>query len=268
MATISCITTMYNQWETSLEHLWHLSTLNNIEDLEIIAVDDGSTDQTKDGLAKFMANAPYDFDYVSFKENRGLSAAINAGIKAASGKIICLWSNDVLPAPNCLEILYEFLYRNPHFGMVEGTMVLERQMSKESFFQNYKNQDFHNNIKTLPELLLWGNNQPYFIWKDVIDEIGMFDENYYPMAYEDWDYCIRLAQAGYLFGQNTRAFLFHYESLTKKAIVSSGERPGYEAINRRKFYDKWNWLFQKYNAEFGDFLLDALYVEGMERKHG
>jgi O-antigen biosynthesis protein len=266
MATISCITTMYNQWETSLEHLWHLNTLHNLEDVEVIAVDDGSTDGTKKGLAKFMSNAPYDFEYVSFKENKGLSAAINAGIRASTGKLICIWSNDVLPSPHCLEILFEFLYRNPDYGMIEGTMVLERQMSKTDFFNNYMNKDFHNNIRNSGEVLLWGNNQPYFLWRDVVDEIGLFDENYYPMAYEDWDYCIRLAQAGYKFGQNTRAFLFHYESLTKKAIVTSGTHPGYEMVNRRKFYDKWNWLFQKHGAEFGDTLLNALYAEGVEKK--
>ena len=65
-----------------------LSSLNDsrfIDDIEVLIVDDGSTDHTKDIALKYQNIAPDTFKYVK-KENGGHGSTINKGIELASGK--------------------------------------------------------------------------------------------------------------------------------------------------------------------------------------
>ncbi|OGS36531.1 MAG: hypothetical protein A2506_02595 [Elusimicrobia bacterium RIFOXYD12_FULL_66_9] len=61
-----------------------------MDDVEIIAVDDGSTDCSREVLARFAPRVRT----VLLSENRGQAAAFNAGFSAASGDILCLLDSD------------------------------------------------------------------------------------------------------------------------------------------------------------------------------
>lgn len=77
------------------------------DDIELVCVDDGSTDASRSILERFAAVEPR-LKVVS-KENGGLSSARNAGIKAASGEIVCfLDSDDVLAEGACEVLAREF----------------------------------------------------------------------------------------------------------------------------------------------------------------
>lgn len=65
-----------------------LSTLNDkrlIEDIEVLIIDDGSKDHTKNIALKYQAIAPETFKYIA-KENGGHGSTINKGIELAKGK--------------------------------------------------------------------------------------------------------------------------------------------------------------------------------------
>src|SRR5262245_24730960 len=70
--------------------------------LEIIVVDDGSTDDTPERLAPYL-------DRIVFlgQENRGVSAARNAGIQAARGNLIAFLDSDDVWHPRKIEIQAE-----------------------------------------------------------------------------------------------------------------------------------------------------------------
>ena len=82
-------------------------------DMEIIVVDDGSTDNTKDMLASYM---PY-IRYV-YQENRGLSGARNRGIAEAKGEMIAFLDADDLWLPQKIEVQVECLRCLPQVGLV------------------------------------------------------------------------------------------------------------------------------------------------------
>src|SRR5262245_27326295 len=68
------------------------------DDFEIIIVDDGSTDSTKEVIRRF--DGPINYLY---QENRGLSCARNRGFDASSGDYVCFLDSDDVWNPRMLE---------------------------------------------------------------------------------------------------------------------------------------------------------------------
>ena len=79
--------------------------------LEIILVDDGSTDET----AKIVQQ--YDVQYI-YQENKGVSAARNTGLQAANGIFIASIDADDLWLPNKLSIQFKVFQEQPALDMV------------------------------------------------------------------------------------------------------------------------------------------------------
>jgi glycosyltransferase involved in cell wall biosynthesis len=83
-------------------------------DFEVIAIDDGSTD----GTAEILRACPA-VRYL-YQQNRGLSAARNAGIAAARGELIALMDDDDVWAPDKLERQVGALRDHPDLGYATG----------------------------------------------------------------------------------------------------------------------------------------------------
>jgi glycosyltransferase involved in cell wall biosynthesis len=86
------------------------SVLNQtFNDWELIVVDDGSTDNTKELMGSFIQKDPR-IKYI-YQENSERSAARNFGIKNAKGQYICFLDSDDVYLDNNLEAWYNFLER-------------------------------------------------------------------------------------------------------------------------------------------------------------
>ncbi len=87
---------------------------------EVIVVDNASTDGTHDFLRERWPHVRV----ISFPENRGFGKAANAGVDAASSKIVVLLNNDTVCRPDFLERLVAAL--DPGEGTVMAAPVLVR----------------------------------------------------------------------------------------------------------------------------------------------
>jgi len=81
--------------------------------LEVVVLDDGSTDGTRDRVAQFGDRVKY-----VYQENAGPSAARNAGIATSKGKIIALLDADDTCAPHRIERQMRVLMSHPDVGFV------------------------------------------------------------------------------------------------------------------------------------------------------
>jgi glycosyltransferase involved in cell wall biosynthesis len=90
-------------------------------DREVLVVDDGSTDDTRQRLAPYGDRIRY-----LYQENRGLSAARNAGVRAARGEYVALLDADDVWHPQKLELQMAYLAAHPEVGLLGAERTKER----------------------------------------------------------------------------------------------------------------------------------------------
>lgn len=89
-------------------------------DFEIIVVDNGSTDDSREWLARALP----DVRVVALDRNRGVAGGFNAGIEAARGAVLVLLNNDTEPEADWLQELVGALARNAGAGMAASKLRL------------------------------------------------------------------------------------------------------------------------------------------------
>ncbi|MHC4321510.1 MAG: glycosyltransferase family 2 protein [Planctomycetota bacterium] len=112
MPTVSVIIHTYNNEKFIAETVE--SVLNQTyKDYEIIVVDDGSVDGTRDALLPYMQEIIY-----HYKENGGIASAKNAGISLSQAEFIAFLDHDDLWVPDKLKLQMESFNENPQVGLV------------------------------------------------------------------------------------------------------------------------------------------------------
>ena len=87
---------------------------------EVIIVDDGSTDDTAKIVNQFKSDR---IKLTSLAENRGISAALNVGLRRCQGKYIARLDADDLCLPNRLAHQVSILEGNPEIGVLGGSAL-------------------------------------------------------------------------------------------------------------------------------------------------
>lgn len=152
------------------------SALNQtFKDYEIIVVDDGSTDGTKE----FLESLHLPITIIS-KENGGVSSARNVGIHNAKGKYIAFLDSDDAWLPDKLKAQVEYLESRPNIPLVYTDEYIEvnREILSQTRFQR---ADVGSEIKD--NFLLSGfvqktpiHTSAVMVQKSVLDEVGYFNE--------------------------------------------------------------------------------------------
>jgi glycosyltransferase involved in cell wall biosynthesis len=188
MPIVSVIIPSYNRDHLLPETL--NSALNqSFRDYEVIVIDDGSTDNTREVVSNFPVK------YIR-QENQGLPNARNTGIKAAQGQYIAILDSDDCLLSNSLEKRVKVLESHPEVAFVYGQTYL---MDESSRIIGMTKSPFNRSCirpgKTELHDLLYVNHVPastVMIRRICLDRVGMFNPSFIH-GQEDLEMWVRLS---------------------------------------------------------------------------
>ncbi|HLP78913.1 MAG TPA: glycosyltransferase [Candidatus Paceibacterota bacterium] len=231
---VSVVVASYNGERTLRSCLESLQRLN-YPDYEVILVDDGSTDGTREIAAKFP-----NVCFVQHKRNFGLSAARNSGIATATGEIIAFTDSDCRADEDWLYYLVGDLLDSEFAGIGGPNLLPPEDSPVAAAVMASPGGPAHVMLTDRQAEHIPGCNMAFYKW--ALEEIGGFDP-IYTKAGDDVDVCWRLQQAGYRIGFSPSGFVWHYRRSTVAAYLK--QQRGYgeaEALLVRKHPENFNSL--------------------------
>jgi glycosyltransferase involved in cell wall biosynthesis len=181
---VSIIIPCFNPGDMLCEALASVEKVRNESVIEVIIVDDGSSEADTMRALKKAADAGY---CVMSQPNRGASAARNAGIRFAKGEFILPLDSD-----NRLRDVY----------LKEGVSLLKDHPSVGVVYTDAEYFGERNGRWDVPEFNLLSLVRQNFIdvcalyRKRLWEEIGGYDEQMLLMGLEDWDFWLRVSLNG------------------------------------------------------------------------
>jgi glycosyltransferase involved in cell wall biosynthesis len=186
---VSVLLPAYNAAATVMEAADSVLNGNDVA-LEVILINDGSTDGTEEVLETIAIDPRV---RVISHKNLGLAASLNRGIAVASAPIIARMDADDVSAPGRLDRQWQFLSAHPDVVLVGGQI---RRLVRGEARSGSKFPLEHRKIVTM---LLDGQHAmchpAVMMRKSAVDAIG----GYWDQGFgEEWDLFLRLAEVGKL----------------------------------------------------------------------
>lgn len=210
MKRLSCVMLNYNTADMTARALAAFLEAARQYDAEVILIDNGSKEAMSDPRNERVV-------FIRNERNLGFAAAVNQGIKRASGEAVLLLNSDVIIDKTALAALLEYSAAHPEVGIMGPGMVFPDGSFQESagwfpslagefwrfsrlgrifhagmliYPQNYSAADFSQPIKAE-----WVSGGCMLLTRALIEKIGLLDEAFF-FSVEDIDYCLRARQAG------------------------------------------------------------------------
>lgn len=204
---------------------------------EAIIVNDGSTDNTKEVIAKYLS---LDKRFKAIhKENGGVSSALNAGIKNAKGEWICWLSSDDWFEPTKLEIHRKAIVQFPEIKFFTSHWYIYLQQTGQKIKTGTWLEPFEREFQVTR--FFWANyvhGNSIAIHKSVFDSVGLFDENL--RQGQDFDMWLRIsAQYESIFLDHRTCTTRIHPGQTTNSFVEGGildsTRALYKFLNQNSF---------------------------------
>jgi GT2 family glycosyltransferase len=237
MVPLSVVIVNWNTKDLILACLQSLSPSLHEKRIEVIVVDNGSSDGSQRAIT---AQFP-DVRLIDTGANLGYGRACNIGMRASTAPYVCLLNSDILVRDGCLETLIAYMEAHPEVGMV-GPRILGTDLKLQPSCR--KSPTVWNNFcealllnRALPRSKLFsGEHMIYFdhereimvdglvgcfmvVRRKAIDEVGLFDEQFF-LYCEETDWCKRFRAAGWLiaFCPEAEAIHAHRASSSKDPV--------------------------------------------------
>lgn len=188
-ALVSVIISTYNYGQYVCQAV-DSALAQTYKDIEVLVVDDGSTDDTREHLAQYGGRIRY-----IYQEHKERSAARNTGIRNARGKYLAFLDADDIWLPQKLEFQVPILDQAPEVGLVYCWAYFINPSGQRIV---YNGKDTLRGLaagsrvfeQLLFENVITASGSTAVIRRECVDKVGMFDESL-PYA-EDQDLWMRI----------------------------------------------------------------------------
>jgi len=228
---------------------------------EVIVVDNASEDGT---VLAAIERFP-EMTVIANDDNRGFSAANNQGIIASKGRKIALLNPDTLLTENSFQKIFRYLQEHPEFSILGSGIVDENNQPCPIRLWEDTPQDAAWKILGLynpaTELQRMGDMKArealvisgccFVICRDLFEEIGLLDENYFLYNEED-DFCRRARQHG-------KRICFFPETSVQHLLGQSTHQPEHREKVIVETYKSNLYFYSKYYSCGWNAILRSLY---------
>lgn len=197
--TLRCLSSLYEHSPTTVE-------------MEVIVIDNASVDGSPDAIEKAFP----EIKLIRNDKNRGFSAACNQGIRSSTGEVVLLLNSDTELIDQSLDVMLDFIAKNPDVGVTGGMMVAPNGEPQNScqHFPSYSNILFtkqslltsiksfrkgYNKYRSVPKAVtdvdaIAGGFM--FLRREALNKVGLLDERFF-FYVEDIDISKRMIQNGW-----------------------------------------------------------------------
>jgi GT2 family glycosyltransferase len=180
------------------------SLLEAVTTAEILVIDNASEDASIESVAEYRNRV----HFVRNSVNRGFAAAVNQAFEATSSAYVLILNPDIRAKPGAIQLLEDFMNATPRAGAIGG-YVGEKYLPKplptvaslirQNLGVGQTPRPFGDEGSDPSSPIKVG--QPaaaaLMIRRDAFEEVGGFDEQFFPAWYEGVDFCERLTAKGW-----------------------------------------------------------------------
>jgi O-antigen biosynthesis protein len=210
----------------------------SLKPLEIIVVDNHSTDETKDIVLNIIRDHREVRTYYRLEVRKGPSFARNRGAYETRGEIIAFMDADCIADPSWLLRLSESFYRSKVGAVAGGIIGFDKKTVIGKFHALFTMRALPSS-RLFYEFSLISGGFPtanFSIRNELFRTLGGFDEAI-PIYAEDYDLCARICESGAQIYFDREAIVFHQhrQSLQTTWKQSYGFGTGHATLLKKHF---------------------------------
>ena len=266
---VSIVIPTHNR-KKKLKSLLNSIMKNNYPNIEILIVDDASTD----GTYKLIKEKYPTIKVYRNRKEKLLAGSRNIGILKSKGQLIFLIDDDNIISKDTVNELVHLMKKDVTIGVVGPLMYYLRDPSRvwcgrvnRSYISSRTFFPERNKLNVHLDNIVESDDFPnaFMIRRSLIEKVGLFDEINFKIHYDEADFCNRVRQEGYRIVLCPRAKVWHDTILPNEKInrarryrVHTIKRAFFVARNRIIFFRKYSRSYEF--AIFSVFFLPFLSV--------
>ena len=247
---VSIVIPAHNKFWVTYNCLAALILAPNVATCEIILVDDGSSDRTRE-----IETLVKGITVVRHESGQGFIRASNDGGEQARGEYVVMLNNDTEPRAGWVD---ELIYVFEHFdevGMVGAKLVYPDGKLQEAgglIFPNLdvwnygRNKNPHDPRYNYVRQIDYCSGACLMLRNEVWRQLRGFDDFYAPAYFEDTDLAFRVRAMGLKTYYTPFAEIVHFEGVSSGTSTSGGGAKRYQAINQPKFRSRWGATIRRF----------------------
>jgi GT2 family glycosyltransferase/glycosyltransferase involved in cell wall biosynthesis len=248
---VSVIVLTYNNLELTKNCLDSLAGYSDDADLEIVVVDNASSDGSPAYLSSWEASRP-SVKLILNNENRGFAAGNNQGLAAASGDYLVILNNDTVVTRGWARRMVNHLRNNPEIGILGPvTNNIGNEARVNTRYTTLEDMHLEADEITKQNLGKWFELDTVAFFcamlpRSTYESCGSISEDYGAGFFEDDDYCRRAQANGLIVACAEDVFVHHQLSASFNQLGAERKRVLFET-NRAIYESKWGpWIPHRY----------------------